>query len=202
MDAPLHDGMFSGEYIMASNEYHFITHWRINAPLKQVYDTLGDPMGLVRWWCSVYLDVKQLEAGDPETGVGRVIDLYTKGWLPYTLRWKFRVTEVHPKGYSLEAMGDFVGRGIWTFEEDGDWTNITYDWKIHAEKPLLKLLSPLMKPIFKSNHEWAMKMGEESLRLELARQNAKSPEELAKIPPPPPATPTSMIGFLRRLLKR
>jgi len=55
-----------------------------------------------------------------------VIDLYTKGWLPYTLRWQFRVTESNPPlGFTIEAWGDFVGRGIWTFEQDGDVVNVT-----------------------------------------------------------------------------
>ncbi len=34
--------------------------------------------------------------------------------------------------------------------------NITYDWKIRAEKPLLRYLSLLMKPIFSANHRWAI----------------------------------------------
>lgn len=169
------------------NEYHFITHWRVQAPLEQIYEILDDPMDLVRWWPSVYLEVTEIEMGD-EQRIGRVIDLYTKGWLPYTLRWKFRVTERHDAGFTLEAFGDFVGRGIWTFERDGEWTNITYDWKIQAEKPLLKALSPLLKPLFKANHYWAMARGEESLNLEIARRNARTPEEQAAIPAPPPPT--------------
>ena len=62
-------------------------------------------------------NVKVLEEGD-ENGMGRVVSLYTKGWLPYTLRWEFRVTDVHPTGFALVAWGDFDGRGIWTFEQD------------------------------------------------------------------------------------
>ena len=44
-------------------------------------------------------------------------------------------------GFSLKAQGDFEGQGIWTFQQDGDWVRITYDWCIVAEKPLLKTLS-------------------------------------------------------------
>jgi hypothetical protein len=52
--------------------------------------------------------------------VVKLVDLYTKGWLPYTLRWQFRVTESRsPYGFTIEALGDFVGRGIWTFAQDG-----------------------------------------------------------------------------------
>jgi hypothetical protein len=176
---------------MPSNDYHFITHWRIKGKIEEVSDILGDGPSLKRWWPSVYLDVKELKPGD-EHGVGRVISLHTKGWLPYNLRWQFRVTESrYPHGFTLEAWGDFNGRGIWTLEQQGDWVNVTYDWKIRADKPLLKYFSFIMKPIFSANHHWAMAKGEESLRLELARRHARTPEERARIPAPPaPTWPT------------
>lgn len=112
---------------MASNDYHFITRWRVESDLQEVNAILREATDLPRWWPSVYLAVKELEAGGAD-GVGKVIDLYTKGWLPYTLRWQFRVTESRqPHGFTLQAWGDFVGRGIWTFEQDGAFVNITYD---------------------------------------------------------------------------
>lgn len=90
--------------------------------------------------------------------------------LPYTLRWQFPVTESrYPLGFSLEAWGDFNGRGTWTLAQDDDFVNVTYDWKVRADKPLLKALSFLFKPLFSANHKWAMARGEESLRVELAR---------------------------------
>ena len=180
---------------MATNDYHFITQWRVESTLKEVSEIIGDAQGLARWWPSVYLDVDVLEQGD-ENGLGKVVDLYTKGWLPYTLRWQFRVTEVRPDGFTLVAWGDFDGRGIWTFEQDGAWVNITYDWKIKAEKPLLRYFSFIMKPIFSANHRWAMAKGEESLKLELARRHAANQEELALIPEPPRSTSTSSIPLI------
>lgn len=187
---------------MASNEYHFITHWRVESTCEEISDILGnDAHDLTRWWPSVYLGVEILEPGDPEQrGLGQVVSLYTKGWLPYTLRWSFKITEIrYPHGFTLKAFGDFVGRGIWTFEQDGKWVKITYDWKLEANKPLLRTLSPLLKPAFKANHLWAMEQGEKSLVLELARRHAKTEAEKALVPPPPPATTTSpvpmMLGF-------
>src|ERR1044072_2914896 len=173
---------------MPSNDYHFITHWRVEGDINEVADILKDAAELPRWWPSVYLDVKILELGDKD-GIGKVVSLYTKGWLPYTLRWDFRVTESnYPHGFSLEAWGDFNGRGIWTLEEDGSFFDVTYDWKWRADKPLLSALSFLFKPIFSANHRWAMEKGEESLKLELARRHARPPEEDARIPAPPPPT--------------
>jgi hypothetical protein len=179
---------------MASNTYHFITHWRMRSTREEIYEVLSDATDLTRWWPSVYLKVQVLEPGD-EQGIGRVVSLYTKGWLPYTLRWQFRVTEAaFPTGFALEAWGDFVGSGVWRFEQEGDHVAIRYDWSIVAEKPLLRRLSFLFKPIFSANHRWAMAKGEESLRLELARRQAHSPEEGSQIAKPPRPTFERLIA--------
>jgi hypothetical protein len=42
---------------------------------------------------------------------------------------------------------------------------VTYDWKMLAEKALLRDFSFIMKPIFGANHRWAMAKREESLKL-------------------------------------
>jgi hypothetical protein len=176
---------------MATNDYHFVTHWRVQGTVEEVSQILADAPDLVRWWPSVYLAVKELEHGD-DRGVGKYVDLYTRGWLPYTLRWRFRVTESrYPHGFTIVAEGDFNGRGIWTLEQDGEWANITYDWMIRADKPLLRNFSVFMKPIFAANHRWAMAQGERSLTLELARCHANTEEEYAIIPAPP--RPTSKV---------
>lgn len=173
---------------MALNDYHFITEWRVPGTTQEIYKTLADAESLTRWWPSVYLEVKEIEPGE-ESGIGMVVSLYTKGWLPYTLRWQFRVSEVKPySGFALEAWGDLAGRGEWRFVQDGDWVRVTYDWHIEAEKPLLRRLAFLLKPIFGANHQWAMRKGAKSLELEMARRHAGSPEELAAIPAPPGPT--------------
>ena len=162
------------------NDYHFITRWRLEAKIEEVSDILSDPLTLPRWWPSVYLDVKEIKPGN----VGRVIDLFTKGWLPYTLRWRFTITKsTPPRGFELEAEGDFVGRGVWTLTQDGPVADVTYDWRIRAEKPLLKLFSFALKPIFAANHRWAMQKGLESLKLELRRRRGEH-----GVPAPPQPT--------------
>lgn len=178
---------------MPSNDYHFVTHWQVRGTCEEVASILADAPELARWWPSVYLEAHELQRGD-ERGVGTVVDLYTKGWLPYTLRWWFRVTESNPPhGFTLEAHGDFEGRGVWTIAQNGDWVEIIYDWRIRADKPLLRNFSWLMKPIFSANHRWAMARGEESLKLELARRRATSDDALAVIPAPPGPTRTGPL---------
>lgn len=168
---------------MSSPAYHFTTVWDLPAPPETIYDLLAEPEALPRWWPSVYLFVTQVEPAGPD-GLGGRIALYTKGWLPYTLRWSFRVTENRrPTTLALEATGDFVGYGRWTLIAHDGGTRATYDWAITAEKPLLRTLSPLLRPVFAANHRWAMARGEESIRLEL-RRLAGEPD----VPPPPGPT--------------
>ena len=191
---------------MASNDYHFVTVWDIPATPDEITEVLGDAPALARWWPSVYLTVRQVAPGD-EQGLGKVVDLWTKGYLPYTLRWQFTVSESDPPtGFRLEASGDFVGYGIWTLAAErgpddpaGPLTTVAYDWTVIAEKGILKTLSVIMKPIFQSNHHWAMARGEESLKLELARRHAADdPTIRAAIPKPPgPTFPHNLRRFMR-----
>lgn len=149
-----------------ANHYRFESRWRVPASPEEVTEILGDANSLPRWWPEVYLDVRETEPG--------VYFLHTRGRLPYTLRWSFRVTESHPPyGFSLEAWGDLNGTGVWTFTRDGDHTNIHYLWIVQARKPLLRWLSPLLKPVFSANHRWAMARGEESLIREIERRRQR-----------------------------
>jgi uncharacterized protein YndB with AHSA1/START domain len=170
---------------MASEDYAFLTHWRVDGPPEDAYAVIADAESLPRWWPSVYLSATVVQPADA-AGINAVVDLHTKGFLPYTLRWRFRTLELdRPNRIVLEARGDFVGRGIWTLAARDGGTDVDFDWRLRAEKPLLKRLSFLLKPVFSANHRWAMARGEESLRLELRRRRARTPEERAQVPRPP-----------------
>ncbi len=154
-------------------EYHFLTHWRVRGDLDEVAEILSDPLDLPRWWPSVYLDVRELEPA-AAGGVGQVVELHTRGRLPYTLLWRFRVTNVErPHRMELEASGDFEGRGVWALSQEGPDVLLSYDWRVRARKPLLRRLSWLLRPLFSWNHRWAMAQGERSLRRELERRAAR-----------------------------
>jgi hypothetical protein len=179
---------------MARNDYHFISKWKVEGTCGEVADILGDTLSLTRWWPSVYLDVRELEPPD-SGGVGRRVALITKGWLPYTPRWEFQVVESrYPHGFTIAATGDFDGRGVWVFEQAGPFVEITYDWRLSAEKPLLKSLSFALKPLFEANHRWAMARGEESLKLELLRRRTTSLPDREAVPlPPGPITYSGLV---------
>jgi hypothetical protein len=167
-----------------STDYEFVTVWRVAGTREEVLDVLGNAATLKQWWPAVYLTVTPLTAGGPD-GVGASYDLHTKGWLPYTLRWRLTVTEpVTIDGFALTAAGDLNGTGRWTFEADGPEVVITYDWRVSTAKPLLRRLSWLLKPAFSANHHWAMARGEESLKLELRRRRSGLATDIPEPPQP------------------
>ena len=175
---------------MANNDYHFLHRWHIpQASVEEVYAIISDAMALPHWWPSTYLDVKKLEAGAGD-GVGSLYEVYTKGWLPYTLRWKLLTAAVNrPHGLTIKAVGgDFDGVGLWKIEQTGADVSVALDWTVTAHKPLIRRLSFFLKPLFSFNHNWCMKQGAESLKLEIARRRAATPAAAAKIPPPPGPT--------------
>lgn len=157
---------------MASNDYAFLTEWRVEAPRELIYDILSDGADLPRWWPDVYLSARKEPAPDG-AAVGTKVHLHTRGWLPYTLRWTAEtVRDDPPAGFAIRATGDFDGSGVWTFEQEGPVTHIRFDWRLRAEKPILRTLSFLLKPIFAWNHRWAMARGYEHLMEEVARRKA------------------------------
>ena len=179
-----------------SNDYHFITTWRVRGTSGEVADVIRDPLDLPRWWPSVYLSVEELLPPD-EHGLHPRVRLRTKGWLPYTLTWEFVATESrYPERYAIRAYGDFVGQGIWDIQQDGEFVNVKFDWRIRAEKPLLRALSPVMRPVLEANHRWAMRQGEESLVLELRRRRAATDAARREVPPPPGPVTYAAVGIL------
>lgn len=173
---------------MASHQYRFITYWSVEGTVEEVFRLIDDPLEFPRWWPAVWLKVEKL----PDTsspGVGKLYRVLSKGWLPYLLEWSGRTVEKEfPHRIVLHAHGDFVGEGAWTFTQRGSQVDVKYDWSIEANKPLLRYLSFLLKPLFAANHNWAMARGEESLQLELIRRGTTDAAELARLPMPPAAT--------------
>lgn len=170
---------------MKYNDYEFTTHWRVEGTKAEVFDILEEPTALTEWWSAVYLDVTNLTDNATENSVFKV---HAKGWLPYTLTWYLYPGERDGNDFlSLKACGDLEGEGEWYLRQKGDHVHIKYLWNVTANKPLLRWLSPLVRPVFKLNHKWAMHTGEKSLQREIvARRTADNREEAVPDSPQPP----------------
>ena len=167
---------------MLNNCYSFLSHWRVEATPEEVFRVMEDWSTMPQWWpaCVVRADV--MHPGDAD-GVGGVFDMHTRGWLPYVIRSQMVTVEKQfPHCFRTRAGGELRGEGTWTFRSDGLFVDIVAEMKLVAEKPVIKYLSFALWPLFAGNHYWSMRLGERSLRLEVARRRARTDRRL--IPDP------------------
>lgn len=153
---------------MPANHYRFVADWVVPAPREAVWPLLADATTYPKWWPAVYLSA-EVEAGPQGVAPRRRTRFHTKGASPYHLYWTAVITEVRePELLALRAHGDFEGWGRWTLAPHPVGTPATLEWDINADKPLLRWLSPVARPLFAWNHRWAMARGAEGLRAYLA----------------------------------
>ena len=155
---------------MTAHAFHIITSWRVPATMDEVATILTDATSVPHWWPEVYLSATVTAPGDLRN-IGRKVAFESKGKLPYHIHWTAELTAADlPQTWEIAATGDLTGRGIWTLRQDGDVTVADYDWQVRADRPLFRILAPLLAPVFAWNHRWAMARGEEGLRREVLRR--------------------------------
>jgi uncharacterized protein YndB with AHSA1/START domain len=141
-------------------EYVFVDEWDVDAPQEQVFEALADASTYPRWWKPVYIEVST--DGPPE--VGRASEQHFKGRLPYTLRTRSEIVRYEPpRAFEVSVVGDLTGRGIWTLEQRAGGTHVHFDWRVIADRPLLRYLTPVLRPLFRWNHNWSIARAVEGL---------------------------------------
>lgn len=149
---------------MATNEYYFLDQWFIPHPIEKVWSCILDAAAYPEWWGEVYDRVAPLNDVPPDQ-VGARADVLAHGRLPYHIHFVSEVTRVEPPHkLGLKAEGDLTGTGLWSLTPTGDGTAISFEWVVRADKPMLRLFSPILKPIFAWNHRWTMQKGEAALK--------------------------------------
>lgn len=143
-------------------DFCFVTHWSIQAPLDQVYETIKACEDWPQWWQGSIRVEKQQE-GD-HSGVGSVYRFTWEGKIPYRFSFVLRVTQAIP-GVLIEgqAEGEIVGTGRWEFTSQPDATWVTYTWIVRTNRLWMNVLAPIAKPLFKWNHDQVMRQGEQGL---------------------------------------
>jgi mannose-6-phosphate isomerase-like protein (cupin superfamily)/uncharacterized protein YndB with AHSA1/START domain len=134
-------------------EYAFVDEWDVGAPASAVYEALADARTYPDWWRPVYLDAE----ADGPPAIGTVSRQHFKSRLPYHLRTRSRITRLEP-GRLIEADvdGDLRGHGVWTMTPTATGTHIRFEWTVHADRRLLRVLTPFMRPVLRANHGWAI----------------------------------------------
>ncbi len=145
---------------LASREYAFVDEWDVAAPPEAVFRVIADARTYPVWWRPVYIGVD----AEGEPSVGKQSRQHFKGRLPYHLRTRSRITRLEPPNViAAEVDGDLRGRGEWTLTPTADGTHVRFDWNVSADRPLLRALSPLLRPALRWNHAWAIARAREGL---------------------------------------
>jgi mannose-6-phosphate isomerase-like protein (cupin superfamily)/uncharacterized protein YndB with AHSA1/START domain len=146
---------------VASREYLFVDEWDVDAPREAVYRAISDGRTYPQWWKPVYIAVDA--DGEPE--VGKQSRQHFKGRLPYHLHTRSTITRLEaPSIIEADVDGDLRGHGKWTLTElPGGGTHVRFDWQVFADKALLRVLTPLLRPAFRWNHAWAIARAREGL---------------------------------------
>ena len=145
---------------LADNEYLFVDEWDVAAPPQAVFDALADARTYPKWWTPVYIDV---DADGPPV-LGKVSKQHFKGRLPYHLHTQSKITRLEPPHVVQgDVEGDLRGRGTWTLTPTATGTHVRFDWKVYADRKLLRALTPVLRPAFRWNHNWAIERAMEGL---------------------------------------
>lgn len=161
--------------------YLFVDEWDVAAPPDAVFEAIADARTYPHWWRPVYLEVE----ADGPTGVGSVTRQHFKGRLPYHLHTRSVIVEIDPpRRVVADVDGDLRGRGAWTLTPNRQGTHVRFDWQVYADRKLLRVLTPLLRPVFRWNHNWAIVRATEGLEPYARRAGAESQSH--RVPAPPP----------------
>jgi mannose-6-phosphate isomerase-like protein (cupin superfamily)/uncharacterized protein YndB with AHSA1/START domain len=155
-----------------SREYLFVDEWDVAAPREDVFAALADARTYPQWWRPVYIDVD----ADGEPALGKVSRQHFKGRLPYHLHTRSTIVRLDPPHVvEGDVDGDLRGRGTWTLTEIPRGTHVRFDWRVHADRRLLRVLTPILRPAFRWNHDWAIARAIEGLEPFAAANGASRP---------------------------
>jgi len=135
-------------------EYVFVDEWDVAALPEQVFEALADARTYPEWWTPTYLEV----SADGPPKVGRASRQRFRGKLPYTLSTVSTVVALDPPNrFEVEVVGDLRGHGVWTLTPHDDLTHVRFDWHVHADRAIIRMLTPILRPLFRWNHAVAIR---------------------------------------------
>ena len=135
-------------------EYVFVDEWDVDAPREAVFHALADAGTYSTWWTPTYKE--STTDGPPE--VGRVSHHRFGAKLPYTLTTDSTIVAMDPpNSFEVDVVGDLRGHGKWTLEPRDGKVHVRVDWRVFADRALLRYLTPVLRPAFRWNHNEAIR---------------------------------------------
>lgn len=146
----------------ARDLYAFRTLWRVPASADRVWHELERTISGAAepWWPGVHI-----EAPAARLEPGQAIGLVVRAPLGYRLRCTLRVRSVAERAWLIaDSEGDLAGVGRIRVRPAGGGTEIRIWWDVRVQRPWMRALSPVLRPVFSAAHALVMRVGEHGLR--------------------------------------
>jgi hypothetical protein len=146
------------------NEYRFRNVWSLEVAAARLFGALVDLASYPAWWP----DIRSVSRVDDDTA-----ELTCRAVLPYDLVFRLHraVQDERAGRLRVDMTGDLEGyvQGI-VAEHEPAVTQLEISQRVVVNKKLLRLLTPIARPLFRANHAAMMRRGHRGLRAYLTPQ--------------------------------
>jgi polyketide cyclase/dehydrase/lipid transport protein len=142
---------------MSLHRYRFTAVWSLRADVSAVYAAILDLTGYPLWWP----DIRSVERIDDDTA-----EMVIRSTLPYALRFRMRraVQDEHAGRVRVDLSGDVEGALYGALTATSPGTRLVIAQQVVANRPLLRTLAPVARPLLRANHTVMMWRGQRGLR--------------------------------------
>ncbi|GAA3660618.1 hypothetical protein [Microbacterium marinilacus] len=142
--------------------YSFRTVWRVDALPDRVWRALTAAVTgrSASWW-------RAMRVVSPARRIDRGEQMRAEVHAPlgYRLRLVLTLTRVRPgHAISAESSGDLEGRGSVEVRREGAGSEVRFAWDVEVRRRWMRLLDPVLRPVFAVAHRMVMRAGERGLR--------------------------------------
>lgn len=143
---------------MSLNDYRFRNLWAVRATTTRVFDALVDLASYPCWWP----DIRAVTQLDDDTA-----EVTCRSALPYSLTFRLHRAEenAHAGRMRVDMTGDLEGyvQGL-VAQHRTLGALLAISQRVVVNKPLLRALSPVARPLFQANHALMMWRGQRGFR--------------------------------------
>lgn len=131
--------------------YRFVTDLEVRASVDDVFLLLVEPEAWLDAWPDV-VQVTRTRTGDAD-GRGRTFEATVRAPLGHHLSARIATVAVdRPTRLEMTSHGDLEGRGLWDLAQRGAVTAVRFDWDVRATPTWLRMLTPVLRPLFERSH--------------------------------------------------
>lgn len=145
-----------------SAEYSFRTRWVLDAAPARCWGELERSItgASPPWWPGMTIVTPAVRLAP-----GERVRIEVRAPLGYTLRCDLRLTQVGAaRTLAARSEGDLAGDGGVDIRSCDRGTEIRFRWDVAVRKRWMRVLSPVLRPVFALAHGRVMRAGERGLR--------------------------------------